>query len=85
MGATDPRCVWAEHRVTACDHEPTPTISNSTRLRFLRPLRLLRLNPPDWSENRWIQRTGANRHANWRCGRCGCLPPVANLQRSAKT
>ena len=35
-----------------------------------------------WEANQTVQRTGASRHAEWRCGRRRWLAPVADLRRS---
>ena len=64
---------------SAFDHDPTTTITDAAPARFLRLLRFLRLDLPHWEANQSIQRTGASRHAEWRCGRPGWLAPVADL------
>jgi len=64
---------------SAFDHDPTTTITDAAAARFLRLLRFLRLDLPHWEANQSVQRTGASRHAEWRCGRPGWLAPVADL------
>jgi hypothetical protein len=67
---------------SALDHDPTTKITDAEPAGFLRLLRFLRLDPPHWGANQSVQRTGASRHAEWRCGRSRWLAPVADLQRS---
>jgi len=64
---------------SAFDHDPTTTITDAAPARFLRLLRFLRLDLPHWEANQSVQRTGASRHAEWRCGRARWLAPVADL------
>ena len=66
---------------SALDHDPTTTITDAAPARFLRLLRFLRLDPPHWEANQSVQRTGASRHAEWRCGCPRWLAPVADLWR----
>ncbi len=65
----------------AIDDDPTTTITDAAAARFLSLMRSLRLDPPHWEVNQTVQRTGASRHAEWRCGRSRWLAPVADLQR----
>ena len=64
---------------SAYEDDPTTTITDAAAARFLRLLRFLRLDPPHWEANQSVQRTGASRHAEWRCGRARRLAPVADL------
>jgi hypothetical protein len=64
---------------SALDHDPTTTITDAEPAGFLRLLRFLRLDLPHWEANQTVQRTGASRHAEWRCGRARRLAPVADL------
>ncbi len=64
---------------SAFDHDTSTTIMDAGLPRLLRTLRFLRLNPLHWEANQTVQRTGASRHAEWRCGRARRLAPVADL------
>jgi len=66
---------------SAFHHDPTETISDAAPARLLRLLRSLRLDPHHWEANQAVQRTGASRRAEWRCGCPGWLAPVADLPR----
>ena len=64
---------------SAFDHDTTTTNIDAALAQLLRPLRFLRLDPIHWEANQTVQRTGASRHAEWRCGRSRWLAPVADL------
>ena len=66
---------------SAFDHDTTTTIIDAALAQLLRRLRFLRLDPLHREANQTVQRTGASRHAEWRCGRSRRLAPVADLPR----
>ena len=66
---------------SAFDHDPTIKLTDAAASQFLRLLRFLRLDPPHWEANQAVQRTGASRHGEWRCGGPGWLAPVADVPR----
>jgi hypothetical protein len=70
-------------RFTSSAFEPdtTTTIVDPALAQLLRRLRFLRLDPLHWEANQTVQRTGASRYAEWRCGRSRWLAPVADLCR----
>ena len=69
----------ARFTASAFEDDPTTTITDAAPARFLRLLRFLRLDLSHWEANQSVQRTGASRHAEWRCGRRRRLAPVADL------
>jgi hypothetical protein len=72
----------AERGTLSANHDQAPKgVAEEFAAEFLRPLRFLRLHPLHWGANQTVQRTGASRHAEWRCGRRRWLAPVADLPR----
>ena len=69
-----------EQGTAPANHDQPPTrISDGVATELLRLLRSLRLHPLHWGANQTVQRTGASRHAGWRCGHRRWLAPVADL------
>jgi hypothetical protein len=71
----------AKFTSSAFHHDPTTKLTDAAPAGFLCLLRFLRLDLPQWEANQSVQRTGASRHAEWRCGRRRWLAPVADLRR----
>jgi hypothetical protein len=69
-----------EQGTPPANHDQAPRdVAEEAAAEFLRPLSCLRLHPLHWGANQTVQRTGASRHAEWRCGGPGWLAPVADL------
>ena len=60
---------------SACDNDPTTTITDVALAQLLRLPRFLRLDGLHWDANQTVQRARASRHAEWRCGCSRWLAP----------